>query len=185
MMRRARWIVLVVVVLLVALAAVSMLLVRPDLAEARDRVDARWADLRSELIARYDALGAIAETLDAAGARDRSVTRDLRAELARWTRLEERARPDPALEATIANNLEALERRALENFQASDRLRGNPDLAASFLAFDQQVASPPRVRAYNQAVRAYQSTRDGTFARLVAGVLGFDARPTLLVAPPG
>jgi hypothetical protein len=185
MMRRAHWIVLVVVVLLVAISLAGALLVRPDLVDARDRVDARWADLRSDLAARYDALGAVRDALDAAGAGDRSVTRALRRELGHWAELRGRRQVDAAAEAASANSLEALARRAKVNRTASDRLRADPNLAAAVLEFDQQVVSQPAVRLYNQAVRSYETTRTGTFERIVAGVLGFESRPTLLLAPPG
>ena len=183
MIRRARWIVLAIVVVVIAVALAGALLVRPDLVDARDRVDARWDEIRSSLVKRYDALGAVADALDAAGASDRAVTRDLRRALGRWTEVSARPKSDPALEATVANELEALARRVEANRTASDRLRGNKPLADAVLAFHQQVVPPPGVRAYNRAVDAYESTRDGTFERLVAGVLGFEARPKLFLEP--
>jgi len=183
MIRRARWIVLLVAVLLVAVALVGALLVRPDLVDARDRVDARWADLRPALVKRYDALEAVANALDAAGASERTVTRDLHRELARWSALSGRSHPDAAPEAKSANALEALERRAYANFSGSDRLRANPDLLAAFTAFDQQVVPEPARRTYNRAITAYEGARDGAFERIVAAVLGFESRPKLLLAP--
>ena len=183
MIRRARWIVLLVVVLLVAVALLGALLVRPDLVDARDRVDARWTALRPALVERYDALEGVENALDAAGASDRAVTRDLHRELGRWSALSGRSHPDVALEAKSANSLEALERRAYENFRRSDRLRANPDLLAAFTAFDEQVVSEPARRRYNRAITAYEGTRDGAFERIVAAVLGFESRPKLLLAP--
>ena len=185
MIRRARWIVLVVVVLLVAVSLAGVLLVRPDLVDARDRVDARWAVLRSDLTARFDALDAVVEAFDAAGAGDRSVTRALRRELGHWAELRGRRHVDAAAEAASADTLEALARRAEANRTASDRLRADPTLAAAVDGFDEQAVSKPAVRLYNQAVRAYEATRSGTFERIVAGALGFESRPTLLLKPPG
>lgn len=183
MIRRARWIVLLVAVLLVAVALAGVLLVRPDLVDARDRVDARWSDLRSALIDRYDALDAVANALDAAGASDRAVTRALRQELTRWSEVSGRPSSDAALEATIADDLEALARRVKANRTASDRLRGDKPLADAVLAFDQQVVPQPGVRAYNRAVSVYEDARDGAFQRIVVAVLGFESRPKLLLAP--
>jgi hypothetical protein len=67
---------------------------------------------------------------------------------------------------------------------ASDRLSTDPNLQAAFTAFAQEVVSPPAVQAYNRAVQSYESARNGTFEEIVARVLGFEPRPTLLVAPP-
>ena len=184
MIRRGRWIVLAVVVLLVAVVLAGALLVRPDLVDARDRVDARWDALRSDLAERYVLLAAVTTALDSAGASSRSVTRDLRDELRRWSDLRDRKQVDREQEATSANNLEALARRANANFNSSDRLRNNADLVAAFQAFNQEVVPQPAIDAYNRAVRRYEATRDGVFARLIAGVLGFESRPVLFVAPP-
>ena len=183
MLRRVRWIVLLLVVLLVAVAAAGALLVRPDLVDTRDRVDARWSALRADLTSRYAALAGVADALDAAGASDRAVTRELRRELLRWEGLRDRDPADPALEAAAANNLEALVRRAGANVIASDRLAGDVNVQAAFTALAQEVVSPPGVRAYNRAVRSYEAARDGTFERIVAKILGFESRPTLIVAP--
>jgi hypothetical protein len=182
MIRRGRWIVLVVVALLVAVVLAGVLLVRPDLVETRDRVDARWDALRSDLAERYEQLAAVTTALDGAGANERSVTRDLREELDRWSELRGRKQIDREGEATSANNLEALARRATENFNNSDRLQNNADLVAAFQVFDLTIVSQPAVAAYNRAVRKYEATRDGAFARLIAGALGFEARPVLFQA---
>ena len=193
MARRARWFVLAVVVLLGVGAAAAWFTVRPDLDTARDRVDAAWtqpspqdpsaAPLRAQLAARYVALEAVAKALTAGGAGDRAVTHDLDAELARWDTLALLGprHTDPALEATVANGLEALARRVRANINASVKLGTNPAITAALLAYDQAVVSIAEVKQYNLAVHAYEDERSGTLHRLVADLLGYDARPVLVL----
>jgi hypothetical protein len=182
MTRRLRWLFLVALVLLVAGAAGALLLVRPDLADARDHVDATWRPLRASLATRYEALAKVDQVLTTAGASERAVTRDLHRALARWQSLS--ARPDTgadaAGEATTANALEALARRARANVSASDKLKANKDLAAAFSTFDQAALPAVAASTYNAAVRDYESAREGTVHHLVASVLGFDSRPRLI-----
>jgi len=182
-MRRLRWILLVLVLLMVGGVVAAALLVRPDLVDARDRVDATWAPLRDPLATRYEALGGVATALTTAGAGDRAATKDLSAELARWQAFALRGpkHTDPGAEATTADELEALARRARANVAASGRLSGDPGIAAAFAAFDQAVVAPGAVKAYNRAVRAYEGARTGTIKALVAGALGYDARPVLVL----
>src|ERR1700675_686231 len=117
MLRRLRWILVLLVVLVVAGAAIAVLTTKPDLSDPRDRVDARWLVVRPSLLDRYAALTGVEQALVAAGGPDRAVTRDLRTELARWKSLaaQPAADADPGAEATAANDLEALARRARAN----------------------------------------------------------------------
>jgi hypothetical protein len=88
---------------------------------------------------------------------------------------------DPGAEATTADELEALARRARANVAASARLSADPGIASAFAAFDQAVVAPAAVKAYNRAVRAYERARTGTIKSLVARALGYDARPVLVL----
>ena len=182
-MRRLRWILLVLVLLIVGAVAAGALLVRPDLVDTRDHADATWAPLRAPLAARYEALGGVATALTAAGAGDRAATVDLSAELERWKAFALRGpkHTNPGAEAATAGELEALARRARANVAASARLAGVPGIAAAFATFDQAVVAPAAVKAYNQAVRTYQQAREGAIKELVAQSLGFDARPVLVL----
>jgi hypothetical protein len=182
-MRRLKWIVLALVLLLVAAVVAAALLVRPDLLDTQAGADARWTPLRAPLAARYTALGGVADALVAAGEGDRAVTKELQAELSRWDRFALRGpkHTDPAAETASADQLEALARRARANVFASARLAADPVLVAAFAAFDQAVVPPGAVHAYNRAVRAYQDAREGAVNALVAKVLGYGARPELLV----
>jgi hypothetical protein len=182
MARRLRWIVLVAVVLVVIAAVLAVLLVRPGLQDARDRVDATWTPLRHPLAVRYIALARVGQALQAAGAGGRTVTRDLDAALGRWAALARHPDrdDDPAAEATAADLLEALARRVHANVSASDKLKANTPLLTALQAYDQALAPPVAVRVYNRAVRAYEHKRTGTVAHVVAGVLGYDSRPVLV-----
>jgi len=184
MRRRVRWFVIVAVVAIVGVVAAGVL-IGPDIAKARDRVDARWTRLREPLATRYQALRAVATAMHDAGAGDRAVTVDLDQALARWEKLAliGRAHADAAKETTTANELEALARRLEANIARSDLLVTNTALGAAFLAFDQTYAEAfvPNIDAYNQAVRRYERERSGALHRLVAGVLGYEARPLLVI----
>lgn len=183
MSRRVRWLIVIAIVLLVVGAIAAVLTVQPKLSDARDRVDARWSAVRQPLLARYTALGGVAKALTDAGEANRSVTKDLDAALARWSKLALRGaeHTDPGVEASTANELEALMRRARANVVGSDRLKANPTILAAITAFDQAVIPPPDVKAYNAAVRRYEDEREGAIHHLVATVLGYDTRAELVV----
>ncbi len=182
-MRRLRWILLLVVALVVAAVAAAFFLVRPGLEDSRDRVDARWTPLRPSLIARYDALEGVATALEASAAADRAFTSDLRAELERWDEYAVRGpqHTDPGAEVSAVNALEAQARRVKANIAASARLNQDPAIQAASTAFDQAIVDPAAVRAYNRAARAYDDERSGFFQRMVAGALGYESRPVLIV----
>jgi hypothetical protein len=182
-MRRLRWIVVLVVAVLAAVVLAAFFLVRPGLDDGRAEVDARWTPLRPALIARYDALGGVAEALRGAGAGDRAVTTDLDSALARWDRFALRGpkHTDPGSETTIANELEGLAERVRRNVLASAKLQADVPLGDALAAFDQAVVPQPAIAAYNKAVRAYEDDRSGFFDRIVADALGYDSRPVLVV----
>jgi hypothetical protein len=183
MSRRVRWLIVIALVLVVAGAVAAVLTIQPKLSDARDRVDARWSAVRPHLVARYTALGGVAQALKDAGETNRSVTKDLDAALPRWSKLAllGAEHTDPGVEASTANELEALARRVRANIVASDRLKTNAAILAAFTTFDQAVVPPPDVKAYNASVRRYEDEREGAIHHLVASVLGFATRSELLV----
>jgi type II secretory pathway pseudopilin PulG len=180
-----RVLLLLAVVVVIALGAATALVVtnQSALADGRSAVDNRWDTLRGALAARYDALGQVATALGNAGAQDRTYTVDLNAELADWKQLSASTQARPAAEAVSANRLEGLATRARVNVIRSARLSRDPVIAEAFSGFDTAVVPPPDVRRYNRAVRHYQDTRSAPLKRLGASVLGFDARPVLVVGP--
>lgn len=171
------------VALALAGAVAAVVTIQPKLSDARDRVDLRWTPLREPLDARFDALSVMATALHDAGAGDRAVTAALDDALARWSKLALRGpeHTDVTLEVKTANELEALARRVNANIAASDRLSLNEGIKAARSAFDLAVVPVPTIAAYNRAVRAYEDQRSGTINRLVAGAMGFEARPLLVV----
>lgn len=183
MRRRVRWFVIVAVVAILGVVAAGVL-IGPDIADARDRVDERWTRLREPLAARYAALRDVSTAMHDAGAGDRAVTVDLDDALARWEKLAliGPAHADAAKEATTANELEALARRLEANIARSDRLTLNLAIEAASLAFGLTYSEDfvPNMDAYNRAVRRYERERSGALQRLVAGVLGYEARPLLV-----
>jgi hypothetical protein len=183
LMRRLRWILLVLVLLLVGAVVAAALLVRPKLMDAEAAVDTAWTPLRAPLAARYTALGGVATALTAAGETDRPVTTELTAELERWNALALRGpkHTDATAEARAADQLEALARRARANVAGSARLAADPAITAAFAAFDTAIVPPKDIAAYNRAVRKYQDTREGRLESIVANVLGYEARPELVV----
>jgi hypothetical protein len=184
MSRRVGLLVLVVVLLLGAVAVALVVTARSPLQDRRDAVDGRWVPLRAPLTARYDALGRVAAGLDAAGAGERTYAVDLSDRLDEWNRLVKSASPHAGSEAAVANELEGLATRVRTNVFASGRLSRDQGLADAFTAFDSALVPPPAISAYNQAVRRYEHTRDETMKRVPARILGFDARPKLVIGPP-
>ncbi len=184
MWRRLRLIVILVVGLVVAGAVVAVLTSKPDLDDARDRVDARWLVVRPSLVDRYTSLAAVEIALGAAGGPDRAVTKDLHSTLARWNRLAKSAKADADAgeEASTANELEGLARRVKANVAASGKLQASTGLTTALQAFDTAVPKPvTAVDGYNRAVRAYQDERRGFLHRIVASLFGYGSRPQLVL----
>lgn len=187
-MSRRVLLLLALAILVVAGAAVALVATaRPDLEDGRSAVDARWAPLRGPLATRYEGLAQVSEALGASGAGERTYAVDLRDEVETWNRLIARTDPDVGAEAASANRLEGLAARVRANVARSARLNQDPALALVLAAYDSALVSTDDVEAYNRAVRRYQATRTDTFTRLPADLLGYDARPVLVVgaAAPG
>ena len=187
MSRRVVLLFLLVIVLLAGAAAAMVATARPGLDDDRTAVDARWASLRGPLAVRYGGLDQVATALAGAGAGERTYTTDLAEELAIWDELAAERDPDPGAEANAANRLEGLAARTRANVARSVRLGRDPAVTQAFAAFDGALVPTADVRAYNRAVRDYQAARTGTLKRLPANLLGYDARPVLVigVAAPG
>jgi len=154
---------------------------RPALHDDRQAVDARWATLRGPLASRFQGLDQLGTALGAAGAGERSYTVALTDELGTWADLARSTDPDPAAEATSANRLEGLAARVRANVARSARLSRDPGVAQALAAFDAALVPTADVESYNRAVRRYQATRTATLKRIPADLLGYDARPVLVV----
>jgi hypothetical protein len=174
MSRRLRWIMLVVVVLVVAAAGVLVLTQQPDLADARDRVDARWVVLRPQAQRRYATLEPALQALTDAGFAERDVTIALRDDLEQWQDAL-RAKSSGA-EVDAANRLEADAARLQANRLLAPRLGAIAPLTAAMTTFFGTAVDTDQIGQYNNAARDYQEARTGTFARPVAKILGYDER---------
>lgn len=184
MSRRVLYLVALFVVVVVAGAVALGATARPRLVDRRDTVDARWSTLRGPLAARYEGLAQLRAALANAGAGERTYGVALSEGLAEWERLTTRPDLDAAAEAAAANRLEGLAARVRANVAGSARLGADAAITEALASFDATLVSPPDVRAYNRAVRRYQDARTAGSRRLVAGVLGFEARPVLVLGTP-
>lgn len=180
-MSRRFGLLLLVIVLLVGGAVAVIFTARGPLQDGRDAVDARWAPIRTPLADRYDRLDQVATALNDAGAGERTYTVALAQELDTWHKLADSRTANAGAEAAAANNLEGLAARARVNVAQSSRLKANPAISSAFDAFDIALVPPPSVVAYNRAVRKYEATRTESMKQLAASLLGFDARPILVI----
>ena len=173
---------LVLAILVVVGAGVAVVATaRPALDDDRQAVDARWTTLRGPLASRYEGLDQLATALSSAGAGERTYTVALADELRVWADLARSTDPDPDAEATAANRLEGLAARVRANVARSARLGRDPGVTQALAAFDAALVPTAEVEAYNRAVRRYQATRTDTLKRIPADLLGYDARPVLVI----
>jgi hypothetical protein len=179
MSRRTRWILLALIVVLVGGAATLVLTQQPKLDDARNKVDAAWTPLRApgELPLRYQTLVGALSAFDAAGGKDRAVSKDLHAALDQWdTSLRD---GDAGSQATAANAVEAQGTRLVANALGSERLKADPAVTDSLAKFASTKPKQELVDGYNHAVREYEDRRTDALAQPVARVLGYGARPVL------
>lgn len=175
--RRALLAILALVLFVAVAGAVYAWRVRPDLEDRRDAAVAAWDELRPALDQRYLVLTAAADTVREEGGRARSVVRDLDVALATWRDAREDG-DDALAEVRIANDLEGLARRLVLTVAESPRLAGSGPVG-EVLAQLEAVPVPDAARAYDEAVRDYESQRQGTVREAFAELLGFDPLPTL------
>ena len=162
--------------LVVAGLVVLVVTVRPGLREHADALDTSWKPLVAPLDQRYTALRGVVQGLKAAGASNRAVTRQLTAELDRWTVV--RTGTDAEVQVESANRLEALAARAAALAHTA-RLSKNAALQATLAAFAAKRPAVKTLEAYQQDVLGYQRDRDGFWSRIVARLDGYPMRPTL------
>ena len=183
--RRVRRIALLLIALVVIGAIVLVVTSRGRLGDDRDRAHEGWATLRAPLAERYTHLDTVLAELEAAGAGDLDVTRDLARELERWRRLQRASDEDVDTEAEVstANALEGIAARTTRKVGGSPRLSGSEPLTSALAAFAATPPPAPAVTAYNDATEAYQHTREELRYSLTAQLFGYDALPGLFLAP--
>lgn len=182
MLRRLRRILFAVVLALTTATVLLVVAVRPALQDATDTVQERWEPLRDPLGTRYAALGRVAETLQAAGAGDRSVSRELRDRLALWNLL--RVTTDAAGQAATAADLEGLAARVRVTTREVDRLAVQTEIAEAMRAFDATAPTENLVRAYNRSVLDYERRRRAPLRSIVADLDGYGPRRSLQLSLP-
>lgn len=185
MSRRIRWILLALIVVIVGAAVALVLTQRPELDDARDKVDATWKPLVApdQLVDRYQKLEGALSAFDAAGGKDRDVSRDLHAALDAWHRALRDG--DAGSQATAANALEAQGTRLTTNALGFQRLKEDKAVIDALAQYANTKPNPTQVIVYNRAVRAYEDDRGGALALPVARVFGYDARPVLQLGTGG
>jgi hypothetical protein len=185
MSRRLWWILLALVVLVLGGIVALVVTQQPKLDDAEAKVDTTWKPLRGpdQLVLRYQTLEGALTAFDAAGGKDRDVSRDLHAALEAWNRALRGG--SAADQAQAANRVEAQGTRLVTNALGSDRLKTNTAVTDSLTKFANTKPDPLRVIAYNAAVTDYEDQRTSTLAKPVARILGFDARPTLQLGANG
>jgi hypothetical protein len=179
MSRRTRWVLLALLVVLLGGVAALVLTQQPKLDDARNRVDATWKPLRApdQLPLRYQTLTGALSAFDAAGGKDRAVSRDLHAALDRWASSQRDG--DAGDQASAANEVEAQGTRLVANVLGSERVKGDRPVTDAIAKFASTKPNPALVEAYNRAVRDYEDQRTSTLTKPVARALRFDARPVL------
>ncbi|HEX6313071.1 MAG TPA: hypothetical protein VF152_15780 [Acidimicrobiia bacterium] len=186
MARRVRRLALFLVLLLVVGGVVALVVTsRGQLGDDRDRAEDRWGTLRAPLVERYTHLDTVLAQLRAAGAGDLDATRDLARELERWQELQQApaADADTETEVSTANALEGIAARVTKKVASSPRLGGDPAMTDALAAFAAAAPAAPEVAAYNDAVQAYQDTREELRYSLTAGAFGYEPIPELFLAP--
>lgn len=181
MSRRTKWILLALIVVLVGGVAALVLTQQPKLDDARTAVDDSWKPLLADdqLPVRYQTLEGALSAFDAAGGADRDVSKDLHAALEAWTAAVKDG--DAGAQVKAANEVEAQGARLLANVLGSQRLKGDAAVTDSLVKYAQTTPNPDLVNAYNRAAHDYEDTRTDALAQPVARVLGFDARPVLVI----
>jgi hypothetical protein len=168
-------------VLLVVVAVALVFTARPRLEDDRDRVDERWTALRNPLAQRYDQLAAVLDQLEQAGGGDRDVAKELTRALDRWNDLRSGDDVDAGAEAEASNRLEGLATRLDRTVNGSARLSTVQPLLDALALFTQTVPPADAITAYNDAAERYQRTRESARYAFVARLLGYDARPALVL----
>jgi hypothetical protein len=180
--RWIRWTVLALVVVTVTGTVILVITVRPGLQDDAQEVRRTWKPLLQPLASRYNALGAVVASLEAAGNGDRQTTNQLKRDLSDWQLLA--ATNDDAAQARNADHLEGLASRIRATVINSERLKTNAGLTSAIAAFDAAAVPPALVQKYNDTVLAYERNRDGALRGIVANLDGYDPHPTLQLATP-
>ena len=162
-----------IVVALVVLLGLALVLLYNRLVKLRNRVDNAWAQVDVQLRRRYDLIPNLIETVKGYASHERATFEEVtraRAAAEGARGVAEQAQAENALTAAIGRLFAVAEAypelRATENFQ---QLQGELSETESRIAVSRQV--------YNDTVLTFNTAIQTIPANLVAGPLGFRARP--------
>lgn len=176
-LRITRMLLPLLIVAVAVFGIVSVVSARPDLQNAKKRVDQTWTPVREGLTTRYVVLKRANDELktmpgpvrDLAGAVDTALTS--------W---QTSANSSVATQVRAANNLEALARRLVTTARASDRVKSNAAVTQLLDDYARNSSlSLTQLAAFNQAVTRYERERRGPLRGMVATMLGDDDIPAL------
>jgi len=170
-----------VALLAVAVAAVvSVLSARPDLSNARSRVDGAWSQLAPRLDTRYQLLAAASTKLASVQGPVHSVAGEVNTALAHW-RHDRQSHTPVAEQVQAANDLEATGRQLVATASASPRVKSDAPAQAALYAFlsDKALSAAGGSNGFNPSVAAYEHERRGPVRAVVARMLGDGNIPAL------
>lgn len=173
-----KWIVRLIALLVVASTvglATLVLDTRSSLDKSQSAVANEWTELRPDIVARYVVLADANNLLRDSGGPSRTIVSDIDAALREWDALVE-DESDLADQLHSANELEGLARRLDKVVTASPQTQTEQQLAALVDFANLKVDAS----VINELIEKYQSDLDGSFAKLLAGSLGFEELPALV-----
>jgi hypothetical protein len=165
----------ITVVLALVAGAAAVLSARPDLDQAKRRVDRRWEPVAAKLGPHFVRLAAAGEELRGLSGPVRELGDDVQVALRRWQDAVDGHDVDE--QVRTANELEALGRRVVAAAATSKRVRASAEARAAVQAYATDPAYTAAsiatdVDAFNEAVIRYERERHGPVRGPVASLLG-------------
>ena len=158
-LRVVRVLVPVALIAVAVAAVVSVLSARPDLSNARSRVDGAWSQLAPRLDTRYQLLADASTKLSAVQGPVHSVAGGVNTAVVRW-RQDRQSHAPVADQVRAANDLEATGRQLVATASASPRVKGDAPAQAALDAYLSDKALSARSwRACSATATSRRSTR--------------------------
>ncbi len=179
MVHVARRLIGALVVLAIVAGVTLALNSRPRLDHDRQAIERAWRSVAPGLDTRYRRADALASAITATGGPTYPLVTEVHQAYNRWKDLTSKTPVATAI--STANTLEGDTRRLSATVHGSKILGGDHDVAAALAAM-QAVDNPTGVTALDDAVAKYDKDRGGPLRRLIAGPLGFDPVPRLVLA---